>query len=115
MDLLTVVMHELGHVLGFEDLDPSAGVLMSGTLDSGTRRLPGQNGSEDAGLIRMEAGEDAEVMETPLLKAQQGNRSSWLDDFLLYGANGKYNPFDPADKIKISIPGNQGREVKKMH
>ena len=27
MDLLTVVTHEMGHVLGFEDLDPNAGAL----------------------------------------------------------------------------------------
>ncbi len=40
MDLLTVVMHELGHVLGFEDLDPEAHDLMSATLDPGVRRLP---------------------------------------------------------------------------
>jgi hypothetical protein len=116
MDLLTVVMHELGHVLGFEDLDPSAGVLMSGTLDSGIRRLPGRDGLEDAGLVRMDTGEEAGVMEIPLVKALQSNRSSWLDDFLLYGAKGQYNPFDPTGKIKISIPGNHGREVKKkMH
>jgi len=41
MDLLTVVMHELGHVLGFEDLDPEEYPhdLMSGTLATGVRRL----------------------------------------------------------------------------
>jgi hypothetical protein len=41
MDLLTVVMHELGHVLGFEDLDPEEHPhdLMSGTLATGVRRL----------------------------------------------------------------------------
>ena len=41
MDLLTVVMHEIGHVLGFEDLDPEEYPhdLMSGTLATGVRRL----------------------------------------------------------------------------
>lgn len=41
IDLLTVVMHELGHVLGLEDLDPYAyaGELMAGTLRPGERRL----------------------------------------------------------------------------
>jgi Ca2+-binding RTX toxin-like protein len=41
MDLLTVVMHELGHVLGFEDLDPEEHPhdLMSSTLATGVRRL----------------------------------------------------------------------------
>jgi PKD repeat protein len=40
MDLLTVVMHEMGHVLGLEDLNQDAGELMSATLTAGTRRLP---------------------------------------------------------------------------
>ena len=39
MDLLTVVMHELGHVLGLEDLDPDTHDLMSETLDAGVRGL----------------------------------------------------------------------------
>ena len=40
MDLLTAVMHELGHVLGHNDLDPSShhDDLMSATLAPGTRR-----------------------------------------------------------------------------
>jgi hypothetical protein len=39
MDLLTVIMHEIGHLLGFEDLDSRAGDLMSATLDTGVRLL----------------------------------------------------------------------------
>ena len=41
MDLLTVVMHEMGHVLGFEDLDPYENPynLMSSTLDTSTRSV----------------------------------------------------------------------------
>ena len=40
IDLLTTVMHELGHVLGLEDLVPHAHEhnLMSATLDASTRR-----------------------------------------------------------------------------
>jgi hypothetical protein len=42
MDLLTVVMHELGHVIGYDSY--GAGInehdLMAGYLDVGTRRLP---------------------------------------------------------------------------
>lgn len=43
MDLLTAVMHELGHVVGLEDLlaGDDASLLMSGTLQSGVRKLPG--------------------------------------------------------------------------
>jgi subtilisin-like proprotein convertase family protein len=42
MDLLTVVEHELGHVLGLDDIDPglAAHDLMTTTLGLGTRRLP---------------------------------------------------------------------------
>jgi hypothetical protein len=49
MDLLTVVEHELGHVLGLDDLDPGtqAHDLMTATLGTGTRRLPmlGESGT----------------------------------------------------------------------
>jgi hypothetical protein len=42
MDLLTVVMHELGHVIGLRDVDPgdNHGDLMDETLAPGVRRLP---------------------------------------------------------------------------
>ena len=41
IDLLTVLMHELGHVLGFADVTTdSTGPLMSASLLQGTRRLP---------------------------------------------------------------------------
>ncbi len=40
IDLLTVVLHELGHTLGLEDLD-FADRLMSGTLQPGVRRVAG--------------------------------------------------------------------------
>jgi hypothetical protein len=42
MDLLTVVMHEMGHELGLPDFDPQSNPysLMNGILDTGVRRLP---------------------------------------------------------------------------
>jgi hypothetical protein len=42
MDLLTTVLHELGHALGLPDLDPvtDADDLLAATLPPGTRRLP---------------------------------------------------------------------------
>jgi hypothetical protein len=43
MDLLTVVMHEYGHVLGLPDVDAALqpGNLMADTLAAGVRRNPG--------------------------------------------------------------------------
>jgi hypothetical protein len=40
MDLLTVVEHELGHVLGYPDLTSGPDTLMSQDLSAGMRRLP---------------------------------------------------------------------------
>jgi hypothetical protein len=40
VDLLTVVEHELGHLVGLEDLDGATDELMSRTLLSGQRRAP---------------------------------------------------------------------------
>ena len=42
MDLLTVVMHELGHILGYEDLDAdeAGNDLMGESLNDSQRRLP---------------------------------------------------------------------------
>ena len=42
MDLLTVVMHEFGHVLGYDHDDPNDGIatLMDHTLDVGERHSP---------------------------------------------------------------------------
>jgi hypothetical protein len=42
MDLLTVIMHEMGHFLGYSDLSPQVSPydLMSADLTAGVRRLP---------------------------------------------------------------------------
>lgn len=40
VDLLSVVEHEMGHVLGLDDLDILSAGLMSGHLGTGIRRLP---------------------------------------------------------------------------
>jgi hypothetical protein len=40
IDLLTVVMHEFGHVLGYKDIAASVESLMSAELEAGTRYLP---------------------------------------------------------------------------
>ena len=47
VDLLTVVRHELGHVLGLPDLagDAHSGSLMAGSLSVGVRRVPARDDS----------------------------------------------------------------------
>jgi hypothetical protein len=111
MDLLTVVMHELGHVLGYQDLDSSSDALMGGTLDAGTRRL-NDSLQESPKLVQMDKEPGAEV--SSLLYRTKQDKSAWLEDFLVNGSD--YNPFDPTDKIKISIGGNDGGgNRKKMH
>ncbi len=53
VDLLTVVMHELGHVLGYDSLDASLAPnnLMTATLGTGIRRLP--EGIQTQGLLAL--------------------------------------------------------------
>jgi Ca2+-binding RTX toxin-like protein len=111
MDLLTVVMHEMGHVLGFEDLDPNAGVLMSETLDAGTRRL-NDSSAETPNLVVMDSVPVGELAS--MLWGAKDNKASWLEDFLVGLAGTNNNPFDPTGKIKISIPGVNGGSRKKL-
>jgi len=104
MDLLTVVMHEFGHVLGLKDLAPNAAGLMSETLDAGTRVLP-PDGSGDAPLVIMDpqpAGRSGKF-SAAVAAAAKSQGSSWLMDFLVDAARASYNPFDPLDKIRIKI------------
>jgi len=110
MDLLTVVMHELGHVFGFEDLDPNAGVLMSGTLDGRTRRL-NDSTPDSPKLVQVDdlAGGDMSIS----LWGAKDNKASWLEDLLVDLAGKKDNPLDPTGKTKISIPGFGGGDKKK--
>ncbi|MBV9122167.1 MAG: Ig-like domain repeat protein, partial [Planctomycetes bacterium] len=53
MDLLTVVLHELGHELGLPDLDPAAHPfdLMDGQLALGVRREPGYGEATSAAAL----------------------------------------------------------------
>jgi hypothetical protein len=109
MDLLTTVMHEFGHILGFEDLDPDSGYLMSETLDAGTRVLPAGNSGRDP-LVNLDS--SSSPRDETLTSALAGNHGSWLLDFLLNKNRGRNNPFDPVEEIQIAIHGN-GRGKRK--
>jgi hypothetical protein len=110
MDLLTVVMHEMGHVLGYQDIDSGSGALMGGTLDAGTRRL-NDSVQESPKLVQMDSVTAGGV--DSLLWGTKDYKASWLEDFLVDLAGTKDNPFDPASEIKISIPGPGGGSRKK--
>jgi hypothetical protein len=110
MDLLTVVMHELGHALGFGDFDPNAGAVMSGTLESGTRRL-NDSATQSRKLVQMNSVPGGGA--SSLLWGAKDSKASWLEDFLVDLAVKNDNPFDPTGQVNISIPGVDGGNKKK--
>ncbi|MEE4314510.1 MAG: Calx-beta domain-containing protein [Desulfofustis sp.] len=101
MDLLTVVMHEIGHVLGYDDAAEDADTLMSATLNPGERLEPGDGGDS---LVVMDASDlEADVQEPDLLSRARVEES-WLINFLVKKARQDYNPFDPEEDMEIVIP-----------
>jgi hypothetical protein len=91
MDLLTAVMHELGHVFGFEDLNPETNPdeLMSATLNTGERHLLGNNGSgqshdSSTNLLAMDLTPDGATAEDVMDALIDEN--PWLIKHLLNGA-----------------------------
>jgi hypothetical protein len=70
MDLLTVVEHELGHVLGLSDLDPQAVPhdLLTTTLGLGVRRLP----TPSAEALASSALATPEALPAPLAEQAPG-------------------------------------------
>jgi hypothetical protein len=101
MDLLTVVMHELGHVLGLPDLGGSSHNLMSETLPTGERHLFAVPGSPGVGHKRLVVMESA-VSETAASLRLPEARDGWLTEFL----NGYA---DPNDRIAIDL-SDKGKE-----
>ncbi|MFO7963509.1 MAG: Calx-beta domain-containing protein [Desulfobacterales bacterium] len=102
MDLLTVVMHEMGHVLGYDDRADGPDNLMSATLDAGDRHTP------DSGLVVMtmdDLMDDAQAHE-----AGDGD-GSWLRDFLIKSGRAERSPFEPLEDMLIVIPGEEAETV----
>ena len=111
MDLLTVVMHELGHVLGYDDLKEAKtpDALMSEALDAGERFAPvveSNTKHSSPGLISMDTSMDTDEPVAPGRAFLNAGQNDWLMDFLVNKAKQEYNLFEPKDDIKILI-GNE--------
>jgi hypothetical protein len=97
MDLLTVVMHELGHVFGYRDMDPDTNdtEIMNETLDEGVRYLPegtftDQTPDNSDSLISMDLTPDETVADEALDTLVNDN--PWLVKYLVYGATDENDP-----------------------
>jgi Ca2+-binding RTX toxin-like protein len=71
MDLLTAVMHEFGHVLGFRDVPAALDSLMSGTIEEGVRRLP-----SDLAMVTMPATAKSSLLN--FAPPSNGIPSGWI-------------------------------------
>jgi hypothetical protein len=110
MDLLTVVMHELGHVLGFEDINPEANLLMSGTLDSGERHAVGDTSNpsnpaqdDSASLVVMDEAKGQFSSEESFR-----SQNSWLHSWLLRSAAD--DEYGLNKDIQIVIPREESKD-----
>ena len=74
MDLLTVIMHEMGHLLGYPDLNPQTAPydLMSAELAPGIRRLPNALANQ-AGNAQMQA---TDALFASLVQPQGGTATN---------------------------------------
>jgi VCBS repeat-containing protein len=90
MDLLTVVMHEMGHILGYTDTtDP--GTVMTGTLETGVRITPegtATSNNDSVAMVRHENPMSLVSMSANIVAENLAGKSlgkaerSWLVDFL---------------------------------
>jgi hypothetical protein len=108
MDLLTVLMHEMGHVLGLGDLSSTEDI-MNGSLAQGVRLAPTpgdqsfdslQISEESAPKTIITLTMDDQGQETTLSHSMEQSQKPWLIDFLL---NWGEEQSDPNGGIVIVI------------
>ncbi|MCL4179348.1 MAG: calcium-binding protein, partial [Verrucomicrobia bacterium] len=98
-DLLSVLVHELGHVIGFEDIDlhlAPAGV-MTATLSAGQRRLVGESG----GLVTEPAFAFGTISGANLLVGYEGG-----------GAPTNLTPTVPAGDLESVVASTAGQATE---
>jgi hypothetical protein len=127
MDLLTVVMHELGHVFGYQDMDPETNdaEIMNESLDEGVRYLPedtftdNDNHNSD-NLVSMDMTPDESAADEAL--GSLVNDNPWLIKYLVDGATeatdpnsdialviDEEDPQDDSDGCADDTPSNPGK------
>ena len=87
MDLLSVVMHELGHVLGFDHDDAGAIPVMNGTLDAGAHYQLGTAGNTAASLGLAGFFTGADIAQQVIDQQSSDDPCEAGDDFI-YGMAG---------------------------
>jgi Ca2+-binding RTX toxin-like protein len=102
MDLLTVVMHELGHVLGYEDLAAASNILMSEALSAGVRYLP----SDFVEAIAPGASKSTLLHFAP---PSNGIPSGWIFENGSVADDGEVDGF--LDRIRRRVMGNKKHDV----
>ena len=118
MDLLTVVMHELGHVFGYQDMDPETNdaEIMNETLDEGVRYLPegtfaNQSQGNSDSLISMDLTPDESAAGDNLDSLVNDN--PWLIKYLVDGATQEGDPNgDIAVIIEDEEPPDTGGDTE---
>ena len=111
MDLLTVVMHEMGHVLGLEDFDPKAQELMDATLETGVRSSV-SHADEPAGEDDIiAAGGDAGLEQTFRggSLAPRVGQADWYTPFDQLSRQSLYGDSDP-DRRSHGSGKDKGRD-----
>jgi hypothetical protein len=112
MDLLTVVLHELGHVLGLEDLGSAADAhdLMATTLLPGERRLPGRGDLPILPTALGAAGAATAAVAAPA--PTSGDSHADRVDTTPVSASSGQSPGTPAGPSAVAVPGVV-REVRR--